>query len=140
MKTQQFLESLDKSKFWKNPINDEGYAACDFCEAGRQQSDTTYQDGENTCCIDHYQKIPNSSEKVYDGYIIGTPSEGRKLFLVNWYYMANFGSCMVWAKDEKEAHNNHLYGKRKDVMFQITEVNPESMPVLFNYGSRKRDD
>jgi hypothetical protein len=80
--------------------------------------------------------------KVYEGKIRGEKGNGNKLFLVNWFYMANFGTCMAYAKDEKEAIDNTfaLYSRNKKVRFQVTEVNPESMPVLFNYGAKKGDE
>ena len=69
--------------------------------------------------------------KVYDKKILGKQKESSRLYLVNWYYVANFGSNLVWAENEIEA-KNMIWNGRKDIMYIVTETQTDSLPMVFN--------
>ncbi len=76
--------------------------------------------------------------KCYDGYIFGSPGPGKNLYLVNWYYISNFGTYMAYAESEEDAMRYSQYDKEA-VKYQITKVDVGFPPMLFNYGKHKGD-
>ena len=67
--------------------------------------------------------------RVSNMKIRGEDKDGDNLYLVNWYYCANFGSYLVFAKDEEGAINESMYSKEK-VTFMATRISRGDLPVV----------
>ena len=57
-------------------------------------------------------------------------SKGKNLYLVNWYYVANFGADLVWADSETDALDKYWLAGNKNVTVLVTQLDKANMPMI----------
>jgi imidazoleglycerol phosphate synthase glutamine amidotransferase subunit HisH len=75
----------------------------------------------------------SSDVKVYDRKILGARKSRSKLYLVHWYYMANYDFYMAWADNEEQAKEFCNYAHSPKVQFLVAKSDPYNMPVMYNF-------
>lgn len=66
--------------------------------------------------------------EVIDKKIIG--NEGKNIYMLNWYYVANFGTELIRADSEEGALKKFCYTGNREVSIIITKIELLNMPVI----------